>query len=130
MASDGNLTVIGRSSTFRGELSGEGDVLIDGTLEGSVHVPGARITVGAEATVRAVLSAQEIIVQGYLEGELRSTGLAALRSTATVVGDVFAARLSVQDEASLHGRVDVSQAAATSTGPAGAEAKAAEPKSS
>ena len=106
MASETNLTVIASSATFRGELTGDSDVLIDGTLEGSVRLPNARIVVGPEANVRALLSAKEIVVYGRVEGELRSTGLTQLRASATVTGDVFTVRLSVEEAATLHGRVN------------------------
>lgn len=111
MASEASVTHIGRSTTLRGELSGEGDVQIDGSLEGSVQLTGARITVGPEANVRALLSAQHIVVHGRVEGELRVTGLAELRASARVVGDIYAARLSVEDDATLLGHVDLIQAA-------------------
>jgi cytoskeletal protein CcmA (bactofilin family) len=111
MASDVNVTVIGRSATFRGDITGEGDVQIEGTLEGTVALTNARISVGPQARVKANLNAQEIIVQGFVEGELRTTGRAELRSTATVVGNVYAARFSVEDEATIQGRIELTPAA-------------------
>ena len=106
MASETNLTVIASSATFRGELTGDSDVRIDGTLEGSVRLPSARIMVGPDANVRALLSAKEIIVHGRVEGELRSTGLTELRASASVTGDIFTVRLSVEEAATLHGQVN------------------------
>ena len=115
MASEATATVIGRSCTVRGEITGEGDVRIDGTLEGSVQVPGARITVGPEAKVKAQLGGQEIVVAGLVEGELRAAGRVELRSTATLIGNVFAARFSVEDDATVRGHVDLNQATENKT---------------
>lgn len=111
MASEASVTVIGRSATLVGNLTGAGDVQIEGTLEGSVHLEGARITVGADASVRAVLSAQEIVVYGRVEGELRTAGRAVLRAHSTMIGDIFAARLAIEDDATLQGHVDCTPAA-------------------
>ena len=107
MAAQGSVTVVGRLATLRGELTGDGDVQIDGTLDGSVSVPGARITVGPEATVKAQLSATDIIVYGRVEGELRATSRAELRSSANLTGNVFAARLAIEGEATMVGQVDL-----------------------
>ncbi len=126
MALEANVTHIGRSTTLRGELSGDGDVQIDGSLEGSVQLTGARITVGPDAKVRALLSAQDIVVYGRVEGELRATGRAELRASAFVVGDIFAARLSVEEDATVRGHVDSIQAVEKNGGNgAGAENAAA-----
>lgn len=116
MASETSATVIGRSSTLQGELTGECDVQIDGVLKGSVDVTGYRIKVGPEADVKATLRAQDILVAGRVEGELHATGLVELRSTALVLGDVFAARLSMEDDAVLRGHVDLVQALAATQG--------------
>ena len=94
---------------MRGEITGEGDVRIDGTLEGSVHLTGARITVGPEAKVKAHLSAHDVVIAGAVEGEVRATGRAELRSTASLIGNVFAARFSMEDDATVRGHIDLNQ---------------------
>jgi cytoskeletal protein CcmA (bactofilin family) len=111
MASEATPTIIGRFCTVHGEITGEGDVRIDGTLEGSVHLTGARITVGPEAKVKAQLSAQDVIIAGAVEGEVRATGRAELRSTASLVGNVYASRFSMEDDATVRGHIDLNQPA-------------------
>jgi cytoskeletal protein CcmA (bactofilin family) len=103
-------TVIGRSAKFRGDLSGSDELLIDGEFEGTIHLTGGRVTVGADAKVRASIFAPEVVVFGRVEGDIRSTGRVDLRSTAVVLGDVFATRFSIEENAALRGHVDPSLA--------------------
>ena len=128
-ADEKDVTVIGHSAIFRGELSGDCDVRIDGTLEGSVSLPNARVMVGPDANVRALLTAKEITVHGRVEGDLRTTGLTSIRATATVTGNVWAARLWVEDEAVLHGQVDSTPASGAPAEPVRVDPDAAEPAS-
>ena len=106
-------TVIGRSATFRGDLSSTEDLQIDGTFEGTIRLSSGRLTVGAEARVKASIAAPEVVVFGQVDGDIRATGRVDLRSTAVVLGDVFAARLSIEENATLHGQVDPTRAVET-----------------
>jgi len=106
-------TVIGRSATFRGDLSSTDDLQIDGSFEGTIRQTSGRLTIGAEARVYASIVAPEVIIFGRVEGDIRATGRVDLRSTAVVLGDIFAGRLSMEENCSLRGQVDPSRAAET-----------------
>jgi cytoskeletal protein CcmA (bactofilin family) len=104
-------TVIGREIKFRGEISGSTDLLIDGEVDGVIRLTGARVTVRAEGRVRATIAAQDVVVAGHVEGEVRAAGRVELRDGAIVLGDVCAARLSIEEGATLRGGVDPARAA-------------------
>jgi cytoskeletal protein CcmA (bactofilin family) len=110
MPSEG-ATVIGRSMKISGELTGSGDLLVDGEVEGTIRLASARLTVRSEGRVRATVLAQDVIVLGHVEGEIRATGRVELRDGAVVLGDVFSTRLAIEDGAILRGSVDPSKAA-------------------
>jgi cytoskeletal protein CcmA (bactofilin family) len=103
-------TVIGREIKFRGEISGSTDLLIDGEVNGIIRLSAARLTVRADGRVHATIVAQDVVVIGRVEGEIRASGRVELRNGAVVLGDVFAARLSIEDGATLRGGVDPSKA--------------------
>ncbi len=117
MQSVANSAVVGRSIVIRGELTGEEDLTIDGTIDGSVKLPGGRLTIGANAQVKANLEAQEIIVLGAVQGNLHAVDRVELRKTARLLGDVVAARLSIEEGATVQGRADLTGAAVTSRTP-------------
>jgi cytoskeletal protein CcmA (bactofilin family) len=104
-------TVIGRSVTIRGELSGKEDLLMDGIVEGTIALPGSRLTIGPNGRVLADIAAQDVVIYGVVEGNVRATGRIELRESAVVKGDIAAERLSIEENASIKGRVELSEAA-------------------
>jgi cytoskeletal protein CcmA (bactofilin family) len=108
-----SATVIGRSMKIRGEFDGTDDLLVDGEIDGTIKLTASRLTVRADGRVRATVIAQDVVVLGRIEGEIRATGRVELRDGAVVIGDIFAARLSIEDGAVLRGGVDPSKAVET-----------------
>ncbi|MGC9197501.1 MAG: bactofilin family protein [Acidobacteriaceae bacterium] len=103
-------TIIGREIHFRGEVSGSADLIIDGELDGTIRLSGARLTIRAEGRVRASISAQEVIIAGRVEGEIRAPGRVELRDGSVVLGDVCTAHLSIEEGATVRGAVDPGRA--------------------
>jgi cytoskeletal protein CcmA (bactofilin family) len=97
--------LLGRGLTLKGELSGREDVTIDGQFEGQIHVSGAGVTIGANGRVSAEVEADEIVVEGKFEGNLRARQRIVIRRTAQVTGNVEAQRLMVEEGAIFRGRV-------------------------
>ncbi len=100
-------TVIGRSVTIRGELSGKEDLFMDGVVEGTISLPESKLTVGPNARVLADVDARDVVVYGTVEGKIRASGRVELRASAVVHGDIFAARLSIEEGAGVTGRVEM-----------------------
>ena len=103
-------TVIGRTATFRGDFSSTDDLQVDGKFEGTIRLTGGRLTVGTEAHVNASIAAPDVVIYGRVDGDILATGRVDLRSTAVVVGDIFAGRFSMEENATLQGQVDPSRA--------------------
>jgi cytoskeletal protein CcmA (bactofilin family) len=109
-------TVIGREAKFRGEISGSTDLIVDGEVDGIIRLTGAKLIVRPEGRVKATITAQDVVIAGQLEGEIRATGRVELHDGAVVLGDVCATRLSIEDGATLRGGVDPTRAAEPFTG--------------
>jgi cytoskeletal protein CcmA (bactofilin family) len=107
-------TLIGKSVSIRGELTGSEDLFLDGKFDGSVTLTGSRLTIGPNAHVTADLNVRDVVIFGLVEGNIHATGRIELRQTAIVNGDIHAGRLSIEESASIRGRVEL-------TGNAGAE---------
>jgi cytoskeletal protein CcmA (bactofilin family) len=105
-------TVIGRSVTIQGDVTGKEDLYMDGVVEGTITLPENRLTVGPNARVLADVEAREVVVFGLVEGNLRASGRIELRESAVVKGDIYAARLSIEENANMRGRVDMSETVA------------------
>ncbi|MGP8261059.1 MAG: bactofilin family protein [Acidobacteriaceae bacterium] len=106
-------TVIGRSITIRGDVTGKEDLFMDGVVEGTIALPENRLTVGPNARVLADVEAREVVIFGLVEGNLHATGRIELRESAVVEGDIVAARLSIEENANMRGRVSLSETVTT-----------------
>jgi cytoskeletal protein CcmA (bactofilin family) len=118
MTPNESKTVIGPLTKIRGEFSGTENLTVDGEIDGVIRLEGACLTVRAEGYVKATVIAQDVIVLGRVDGEIRASGLVQLRGTAIVQGQVYAARLSIEDGATLRGHADPSRASEPFTAPA------------
>lgn len=111
-------TVIGQSVVIQGGISGSEDLYIDGNVEGSIHLIENRLTIGANANVRADIDVRDVVVLGRLNGNVRATGRVELRQTAVVTGDIISERLSIEENAQFTGKVELkSGGQATQTTP-------------
>jgi cytoskeletal protein CcmA (bactofilin family) len=105
-------TLIGKSVSIRGELTGSEDLFLDGKFDGTVTLADSRLTVGPNAHVTADLNVRDVVIFGLVEGNIRATGRIELRQSAVVNGDIFAGRLSIEESASIRGRVELTGNAA------------------
>lgn len=99
----GAETVIGAGVVVEGDLTSEGDILIDGTFTGQVQSRGD-ITLGANAKVTGNVSARNVVVTGWLNGNVTADGEAAIGATGHVSGDITCLSLAVSSGGVFLGR--------------------------
>ena len=105
-AADNTVAVIGKSVKIRGEVKGSEDLTVDGHVEGSITLLESRLTIGPNAYVAANVSARDVILLGRLNGNISATGRVELRDGCDLVGDISAARLSIEESAAFRGKVE------------------------
>jgi len=107
-----NPSVLGPTLYFKGDLSAEEDLVIQGRVEGSItHTQ--RLTIGAQGTVKANIRAEIIVVEGTVEGDLRAEKSMAVKETAKIRGNISAPTISIADGASFKGNIDMDGKKAT-----------------
>ena len=109
-----NSASVGKSIVVRGELTGEEDLIIDVTVEGSIRLPGGRLTIGPDAQVTADLTAKDIVILGRVKGNITASDRVELRRTAVLHGDIAAARLAIEEGATVQGKATLTGDAGTS----------------
>ncbi len=122
---EGVSASIGKSLQVRGEVRGSEDLVVDGFVEGTITLSGSRLTIGANAKVHANVAARDVIILGQLNGNIAATGRVELRSGASLVGDIQASRLSIEENSGFSGKVDLIQSSAAAVGASGQNAQAA-----
>jgi cytoskeletal protein CcmA (bactofilin family) len=96
---------------IKGEITGKGDLFIDGALEGKVHLPDGTFTAGPNARITAEIEAREIIVRGEVIGTLKARERIQICSTGKLTGDMDTRGVMIEDGAVLHSKVAVPQPA-------------------
>ena len=109
-ASDQDRVVtLGPRESLVGTLTVDGDVRIEGTVEGEVFATG-HLSVQPGGTARAQLTAREILVLGAVEGTAVADGLVALGDTASFAGEVRAGRLRIDEGAVINATITMTRA--------------------
>ena len=107
--SSAQLASIGPSIQFKGELTGEEGLIIDGKVEGTINLKGNQLIVGNNGNIKADVYAQTIIVNGTLTGELHGKDKVHISKTGKVNGNIFSPRVSLEDGAKFKGSIDMGE---------------------
>ncbi len=99
--------VIGSKTRMKGDLSADEDLLIEGNFTGAVILKAHRLTIGAAGHISGRALAKTVTVKGAVEGDLFATELLEVRKGAKIKGNLFAARISFEDGATLRGSVEM-----------------------
>ena len=108
--SSGNTARLGSSLHVKGEITGNEDLLIDGTVEGLVQLEDRKLTVGASAKVTADVIAREVIVYGNAAGNLRARDRVEIKKDGQVIGDITTTRISIEEGAYFKGHIEIERA--------------------
>ena len=107
------MATVGQSIVFKGELTGDEDLEIEGQVDGQVELSNHQITVGANGLLKAQVNAKSIIVIGQVIGDLTATERIEIQATGVVEGNLRTPRLNVQEGAVLNGSIDMSAPSTT-----------------
>ena len=102
---EASASVLGRGARVRGRVGGEGDLRVEGEVEGDVAISG-ELTIEEGASVHGDVGAAAVVIGGTLRGDVSARGAVAVRATADVEGDLGGAEVSLDEGASFHGRID------------------------
>src|SRR5262249_41555588 len=105
------VPVLGKTLLFRGELTAEEDVILQGRVEGSIR-HARNLIIGTEGSVLGDVYANHLTVEGLVEGDLHCTEAVIVRATAQVRGNIFAPRVGIMEGATFNGRVEMDPGAA------------------
>lgn len=107
-------SVLGPTLKFKGELTAEEDLLIQGSIEGSIK-HSSSLTIGESGHVKADVSAAYVAVEGNVEGDIHGSQSVTVRETADISGNISSPTVSLLEGATFNGNIDMTGKAFSKT---------------
>ncbi len=98
--------MLGPRDRLIGQLFIEGDLHLDGTVEGEVSATGD-VEIADEARVKASIAGGDVSIHGHVNGAVTARKRLIVARSGSLIGDVRVARLVVQDGATFSGNVSM-----------------------
>ena len=118
---EGGTITLGPRDSLEGKLVCQGDLRVQGTVEGELEVRGDFL-VDNDAVVRAPVAATNVTVRGTLEGDVTARGRLFVGGSGSVTGSARVRRLAVEDGATVNGSLTMdTQATGAADRPSGSD---------
>ena len=108
--SDSDTAFFGAKLSIKGKITGSGNLIVMGKLEGEVDLAG-EIVVTAPAVLNGEIRAVTLAVSGNVTGTLTAGKKIHLEKSAVVSGRMSTPRLSVADGATFNGEIEIKKTA-------------------
>lgn len=107
----GQRTIIGEHISIEGDIRGTEDLLIEGSVKGSISLKSHHLTVGPKGKVEAEIDADNVTISGLLVGNIKAKGKVQITREADFTGEIKARRISVEDGAFLKAAIELEREA-------------------
>ena len=101
------VSVIGESLHFKGDLSADEDLIIEGTVEGAINQGKCSLLLKPKGRIIADVNATKIIIEGTVEGDLRASVSVKVRKGGSVTGNIAAPTVGIDDGATFNGSIEM-----------------------
>jgi len=101
------VSILGPTLKFKGELTANEDLVIQGQIEGSINHTSS-LTIGEEGKLNADVKAEHISVEGKVKGDLEGREAVVIKDNADVTGNIFSPTVNLYEGATFNGRIDMS----------------------
>jgi len=103
------VALLGSSITIKGEVRGSEDLRVEGEIEGRIELISHNLTIGSQGRVQAQVHANNVVVEGTVNGDILAQEKITIQQTAVVSGDLRAPRIVIADGAQFRGSIDMSK---------------------
>jgi len=106
MAQAEQAGIIGKGIIIKGSLTGGGDLVVEGRVEGQVNLKN-HLTIENTGKVQADIRAEELTINGEASGNIDASGKVLISTSAKVSGDIKAPRVVIEDGAVFNGSIEM-----------------------
>ena len=110
----GPTTLIAEGCTITGQLAGDNDILLSGTVIGDSALESI-VTITPAGTWQGALHARHVIVSGTVKGDIVASGRIEIAATARIRGTVTGDMIAVAEGAVIDGEMRITGSQAHSS---------------
>jgi len=111
-SSSSSINTLGAGTVIEGTINAEGDIRIDGTLNGTINCKG-KIIIGPQGLIDGTMNCKNSVVEGMIKGVINVDNELNIKETAKVNGEVNTGQLMVQPGAVFNVSCGMGQASST-----------------
>ncbi len=100
-------SILGPTLKFKGELTANEDLVIQGQIEGSIK-HSSTLTIGEEGKVKANIEAEHVSIEGEVQGDIGGDTSVVVKETANVDGNIYSPTVTLREGATFNGKIDMS----------------------
>ncbi len=98
--------ILSNDVEIKGSIKFQNDLTVDGRIEGEITSSGT-LTVGENAEIKGEIKTKSVVILGKVHGNVTVEDRCELKSRATLLGDLKATRLAIEDGATFVGKSEV-----------------------
>ena len=99
--------MIGPSIVIKGTVTGDEDLMVEGTVEGTIDLPSHEVSIGTSGTVNADIHAKIVRIDGEVAGDVDGSEKVVISKSGNVKGNIIAPRVTLEDGAIFKGSIDM-----------------------
>lgn len=98
----GSVNIIGPGTVITGDINTNGDLRVDGTVNGTLTVKG-KLVLGNTGNIEGEVTCQNADISGGIKGKITVSELLSLKGTAKINGDIITNKLAIEPGANFTG---------------------------
>ena len=102
-------TYIGTSMVIDGEISGDEDLVVEGTVKGRIALRD-NVQIANSAIVEGDIESSSVTISGQVTGNVRATDRVELKADGRMIGDIRSQRIQIAEGATFKGNIDMDAA--------------------
>lgn len=102
------LTTIALGTMVKGTITVEGDLRLDGIIEGNVSCRG-KVVIGPQGRIKGNVTCTGAVLHGMLQGDIQVAEDLIMKSGCTMNGDVYTCKLEIESKARFNGTCNTTE---------------------
>lgn len=100
-------TIIGNHISIEGNIRGEENLVIKGSMKGNIEMENHTFEVGSNGRFEGEIHAQNVKISGKMVGNIKTPGKVEITKEANFVGEIKARTISVVEGAYIKGAIEL-----------------------